>query len=166
MFAAPHSQVLQEVAEASSDEEEQGGAVQRRLPPPPAADEPLPPEQEARRRAVLARLAQEDEEDVEPPRAQRPEEGDEVGWLCDRECTGRHGVVSAAPCAQASGRPGRGTSPPLHFQAGRSGSGALSGLWGWGAQLASKVEAAAVTVGREIAGTVHEAQPAVQEAAG
>lgn len=41
---------------------------------------------------------------------------------------------------------------------------ALSSLWGWGASLASKVEQAAVTVGREIAGTVHEAQPAVQAA--
>ena len=41
---------------------------------------------------------------------------------------------------------------------------ALSSLWGWGATLASRVEAAAVNVGREIAGTVQEAQPAVQAA--
>ncbi len=43
-------------------------------------------------------------------------------------------------------------------------SKALNSLWGWGKGLASKVEAAAASVGRELAETVQDAQPAVQAA--
>lgn len=98
-YHCSHLQVLQEVAEASSDEEEHAGAVQRRLPPPPAADEPLPPEQEARRRAVLARLAQEDEEDVDLPSVQQAKEEEVSSW----GVAGCHGGL-AAEARQAAGR--------------------------------------------------------------
>ncbi|PSC68825.1 putative GTPase activation [Micractinium conductrix] len=41
---------------------------------------------------------------------------------------------------------------------------ALTSLWGWGATLASKVEAAAASVSRELAETAQDAQPAVAAA--
>lgn len=117
----------------------------RRAEPPPGAASPLPPDQEARRRAVLARLTQEDEEQVPPPKQ---------------------------PAAEQRQQGQRGEGPPGEPQhlAKRAGSGvagatkALSGLWGWGASLASKVEAAAASVGREVAETVQDAQPALAAA--
>lgn len=176
-------QVLQEVAEASDEDEQEGAGQPLRKAPPPEADAPLPPDQEAKRRAVLARLAQEDEEEVAPPPQPRdPQQqggtgGAEVrcaagcfwGVQLGQQAAFQHSCMCTAvlrwqPWTRALIY--GSCSVLLVLQGGASGGAgkALSSLWGWGATLASKVEAAAATVGREIAGTVQEAQPAVQAA--
>ena len=126
------------MADASDDDESAPRVV--RAAPPPGAASPLPPEQEQKRRQVLARLAQEDEAGVAPA-----------------DAAGAAAGATAQP--QGGGEGGGAAAPALP-----GASKALTSLWGWGATLASKVEAAAASVSRELAETAQDAQPAVAAA--
>jgi hypothetical protein len=158
----PHcQQVLHEVAQASDGEEEEGQEERagRQLAggpasaPPPGSQSPLPPDQEAKRRQVLARLAADDGPD--PPHSQRQPRGEAGrGEEQAQPLAGSPHTFAADGRAGAAAAAGAGAAPVAASQA-------LTSLWGWGKGLASKVEQAAASVGRELAETVHDAQPAV-----
>jgi hypothetical protein len=166
------AQVLQEVAEASDEEETAAGRPARPMPPP-GADSPLPPDQEERRRRVLARLAAEEEGAIPPPQPRKPEgaEAEQVRAVWAACSQGAMCLVTTTHRAPAA----LGNTAQLWLvrwptqDSDTAGSGpaaakALNSLWGWSRGLASRVEAAAASVGRELAETVQDAQPAVREA--
>ena len=167
------------MAEASDDDESGGQqVVVRQQAPPPGADAPLPPEVEAKRREVLGRmLGGGGEQEMLLPGDAPPQplqKGEGIEAPADGELQQQQqpevGLAAVMPLFASSVRtstPGschRPHSAALWLQAAGAGKALGASLWGWGASLASRVEAAAASVGRELSDTVHDAQPAVQVA--